>query len=162
MPHGAAQEKPWRGQIPSPDPAAPPPLRAAQQSSCAAQSFLFPQPELVLGGQTALQAVFPPPRVRRRENSPNPRGLAGLMLSAGARWCCLNHIPPGILGFPCLTELFPCSCIPLAFREAWMPFPHRAAFISSLLLSSALVSHLERQSQHLNTAAATPEGLGVE
>lgn len=93
-----------------------------------ASFFQLPQTELVLGGQTAPKAVFPPPRMRRRDNSPNPRDLAELMVSAGARWCCLIHIHPLLpesgRDFPAAASpwhLGKCGCLSLTGQRLSPP-----------------------------------------
>lgn len=43
------------------------------------------------------------------------------MVSAGAQWCCLIHIHPGILGFLCLAELFPAAAFPWHLGQHFSP-----------------------------------------
>lgn len=90
----------------------PPPLRAAP--GLARNSiFHLPQTELALGPQTAPQAVFPPPSMRRRDNSPNPRELAEL-----CRGSVVSHPHPplafwvGNFGFPVSGRAFPAAACP--------------------------------------------------
>lgn len=103
-------EQPLRNQTPSPELQLPPPLRAAPE--LARNSFFqLPQTELALGGQTAPRAVFPPPRVRRKDNSPNPRELAELILCRGSVVLSHPH-PPWHFGFPVSGRAFPAAACP--------------------------------------------------
>lgn len=62
------------------------------------------------------------------------------MSSEGIQQLCLAHIHPGILDFPCLAAL-PCSCIHMAFREAWLVF---LSHLSSPCPEAELIAQLKR------------------